>query len=87
MTPDPIERLHQLARRQVSDLYRVNGRYLTPGTEFSVKGQRGRFRFLAYVQTDRGDWIDCYGGRQGYGAFRSFSPESVRTVHRTTKRR
>lgn len=69
------------------DEVKINGRIVTKGTEFSVKGERGRFRFTQYVVTDKSEWIDCIGGPKGYEKMRSFSPESVRRVHvkRTTR--
>lgn len=56
---------------------------LTEGCEFSVRGLRGRFRFIRYVTTDRGEWIDCHGGPVGREAFRSFDPSRVSRVHRS----
>ena len=66
---------------------KINGRILVKGTEFSVKGERGRFRFSRYVITSKSEWIDCIGGPKGYEKMRSFSPSSVRRVHvkRTTR--
>lgn len=66
---------------------KVNGRILTEGTEFSVRGERGRFRFTRYVITEKSEWIDCIGGPKGYEKMRSFSPTSIRRVHvkRTTR--
>lgn len=60
---------------------KVNGRILEKGTEFSVKGERGRFRFIAYVVTDKTEWIDCVGGQKGYEMLRAFDPSRVRRVH------
>lgn len=60
---------------------KINGRILEKGSEFSVKGQRGRFRFIAHVVTDKTEWIDCIGGQKGYEVFRSFNPDQVRRVH------
>ena len=66
---------------------KVNGRILVKGTEFSVKGERGRFRFTKYVITEKSEWIDCIGGPKGYEKMRSFSPSQIRRVHvkRTTR--
>jgi hypothetical protein len=71
---------------------KANGRNLEPGTEFSVRGQRGRFRFLALVEhlPTGHTWIDAYGGDRdprGRRQFRAFRPEDIRTVHRTKERR
>ena len=57
---------------------RVHGRWLTPGTEFKVAGERGRFRFTRIVETDSSTWIDA---RDKDGRFRSFRTDRVRTVH------
>lgn len=72
---------------KVFDEVKVNGRILTKNTEFSVKGERGRFRFTQYVVSEKSEWIDCIGGSKGYEKMRSFSPDSVRRVHvkRTTR--
>lgn len=66
---------------------KINGRILEKGTEFSVKGERGRFRFIAHVVTDKTEWIDCIGGQKGYEMFRAFSPTNVRRVHVRQKTR
>lgn len=66
---------------KIFDQVKVNGRILTKNTEFSVKGERGRFRFLKYVVSDKYEWIDCIGGPKGYEKMRAFSPERVRRVH------
>ena len=62
----------------------VNGRTLTPGTEVSIRGERGRFRFLKRVERpERGlEWLDFWGGPKGAENWRSFPLERVRTVHR-----
>lgn len=63
--------------------YVANGRHLEPGTEFSIRGESGRFRFIRYVERENGDsWIDCIGGTKHVKMFRSFRPNRVRTVHR-----
>jgi hypothetical protein len=74
------------------DHLKIDGKALLErGTEFSVKGQRGRFRFVDYVQHASGaSWINAYGGDRdprGRRQFRSFDPAHVRTVHRTTELR
>jgi len=74
--------------RVVETEWQYNGRHVEPGVELSVKGERGRFRFVAHVLTDKGEeWIDCYGGPDNREAFRSFRPERITTVHRTTRSR
>lgn len=61
------------------------GRHLEPGTEVSIKGERGRFRFVAHVVSDSGaEWIDVIGGSKGVRMFRSFRPDRIKVVH--TKR-
>lgn len=68
-----------------------NGRRVEPGTELSVTGEGGRFRFLRHVTNADGvEWIDVIGGtvsRKGGEArkWRSFRPERVETVHRIAK--
>lgn len=71
-----------------ADEYRSpSGRVMVRGTQFSVTGERGRFRFRRYVLNELGqEWIDCYGGpgwRDGQGvmASRSFTPDRIKTVH------
>lgn len=66
----------------------VNGRTMSPGTEFSVKGERGRFKFkCARVDPDTGAllWITGLGGPAGHFTFRSFGPNRTITVHRVDK--
>lgn len=61
----------------------ANGRRITPGTEVSIRGERGRFRFLKRVTRDSGaEWLDFWGGPKGCEAWRSFSADQVRRVHR-----
>lgn len=70
------------------DTHQANGRWLTPGTEFSVRGESGRFRFLyATVKADGTTWVDAIGGRKGEPAWRSFYPEQIKTVHRIARTR
>ena len=68
---------------------RINRRHVEPGTELSIRGERGRFRFIEYrravVDGKPSDWITVYGGPANKPACRSFSPTRVTTVHRTTK--
>lgn len=66
----------------------VNGRHLSPGVEFSVRGERGRFRFQEHVLTPDGrEWIHAIGGATGVVMFRAFRPDRVRRVHRIAKTR
>lgn len=72
----------------ISTDYVVNGRHLTPGTEVSIRGERGRFRFVKAVIKDNGTvWLDFIGGPARYQTWRSFYPERVRRVHRINKTR
>lgn len=62
-----------------------SGRHLSPGTEVSIKGERGRFRFVSHTVTDKGvEWIDVVGGPKGCSQWRSFRPDRIKRVH--TKR-
>jgi hypothetical protein len=65
----------------------VNGRVLTPGTEVSIRGERGRFRFIKRIERPgQGlEWLDFWGGPKGAEQWRSFYPERVKTVHRINK--
>lgn len=60
----------------------INGRWVYPGTELKITGERGRFRFIKFVTTDEGiSWIDVWGGTKGSENWRSFRLEQVKTVH------
>lgn len=72
----------------VSTEYRVNGRVLEPGTEVSITGERGRFRFVRHVINASGaEWLDVVGGANKVTMYRSFRPERVKRVHRLAKTR
>lgn len=61
----------------------INGRTVSKGTELSIRGARGRFRFVKQVTKDDGtSWLDVWGGPKGHETLRSFRAEQVRTVHR-----
>lgn len=64
-----------------------NGRRLHAGqTEVSIDGERGRFRFLAYVVGAKGtSWVEVRCDRTGH--LRAFRPERIRTVHSKPKLR
>ncbi|UIW13545.1 hypothetical protein PQD80_gp61 [Arthrobacter phage Lizalica] len=65
------------------DSAEANGRHITPGTEVSIRGERGRFRFLKRVTRDSGaEWLDFWGGPKGCESWRSFSASQIRRVHR-----
>lgn len=64
----------------------LNGRRVTKGTELSVRGARGRYRFVKLVTTDAGIiWLDVWGGPRHHETMRSFRPDRVKTVHRIAK--
>ena len=57
----------------------ATGRYLRPGVEFSVTGERGRYRFLEHVRTAEGvEWITAAGGTKEVVMMRSFSPDRIK---------
>lgn len=62
----------------------LHNRNVAPGTELSIKGERGRFRFVKLVERpQRGiAWIDVWGGPKAAPHLRSFRPEQIRSVHR-----
>ena len=57
-----------------------SGRWLRPGVEFSVHGERGRYRFLEHVDTGAAQWVSAIGGTKGVRMFRAFAPERVKKV-------
>lgn len=63
----------------------VNGRAVVVGTEVSIKGESGRFRFVKHVKTPKCEWVDVVGGPANSQKYRSFRPEAVKTVHRLKK--
>lgn len=63
----------------------INGRMVEIGTELSIKGEPGRFRFLKRIKTPTAEWIDVIGGREQHQRFRSFRVDAVRTVHRLNR--
>jgi hypothetical protein len=70
------------------ETYQINGRVLVPGTEFSVHGEPGRFRFLYVIQTPAGaTWVDGIGGRVKEPQWRSFRLNQIKTIHRIPKTR
>lgn len=81
-----------MRRRRVADPsdwvasaeFTANGRTITRGTEVSIKGERGRFRFVKHItRPERGiEWLDFWGGPKDRESFRSFDPARIRTVHR-----
>lgn len=65
----------------VTNEIQVNGRTVSVGTELSIKGESGRFRFMKHVKTQTAEWIDVVGGKKGYSTCRSFRVSQVKTVH------
>jgi len=66
---------------EVSYEMQINGRYVEPGTELKIKGERGRFRFIKHVLTATAEWIDVWGGPKHAQQWRSFRTEKVARVH------
>ena len=69
----------------VSTEMQINGRYVEPGTELKIKGERGRFRFMKHVVAVSGEWIDVWGGPKGAESMRSFRTSKVARVHYKNK--
>jgi hypothetical protein len=66
----------------------ANGRIITPGTELSFKGVKGRFRFQRMVtHADGRVWLDVFGGPENHEMLRSFGVDRIKTVHRIAKKR
>lgn len=61
------------------------GRLCVPGAEISIKGERGRFKFVRHVLNKKSgaEWIDVIGKDRT----RSFRPDRLKTVHRLLKLR
>ncbi|WP_084043315.1 DUF7246 family protein [Mycobacterium avium] len=51
---------------------RVHGRELVPGTEVSISGERGRFRFVGATTSANRLVLDFIGGPAGHECWRSF---------------
>ena len=66
----------------------INRRKLTPGTEVSIFGKRGRFRFVNANTTSEGRLVlNFVGGKANRVMMRSFYPEQVKRVHRLNNTR
>ncbi len=60
----------------------INGRYVSPGTELKITGERGRYRFMKLITNQDGkEWIDVWGGPKGAEQWRSFKLDRVKRVH------
>lgn len=72
-----------------SETYMVHNRHLVRGTELSIQGERGRFKFVQHVHNPELDveWVDVIGGKRGVKEFRSFRPERIKRVHYKKKLR
>lgn len=69
----------------MTDPIKVNGRTLDEETEVSIKGERGRFRFVGVFNGDGSGTF--YGGVTGHEMFRSFHLDRISRVHNKTKLR
>jgi hypothetical protein len=77
-----------------SDTYTMaNGRELTRGDEFTVRGEAGgTFRFVRHVRNGAGmEWVDCVGGtrqhlpKSAVTTWRSFRPDRITVLRRVTQ--
>jgi hypothetical protein len=69
------------AHWEIKTEIQINGRNVIPNTELSISGERGRFRFIKYVNTGEAEWIDVWGGPKKSESWRSFRLDRVKTVH------
>lgn len=68
-----------------TDIVSVKGHALEPGTEVSIRGKRGRFRYLRATTTTEGQVVlDFIGGTVGRETWHSFYPDRVSRVHVST---
>ncbi|QFP94860.1 hypothetical protein SEA_MARSHAWN_74 [Mycobacterium phage Marshawn] len=66
----------------------VNGVTLEPGQEVSIRGERGRYRFVKSARTSSGRvTCDFIGPDDQTKCWRSFYPERIKTVHRVSRTR
>jgi hypothetical protein len=70
----------------------INKRQVVRGTELSIKGVKGRFKFISHTSVELPDGsisehISVLGGYGGIVLSRTFKPEQVKTVHRNKKLR
>jgi hypothetical protein len=66
----------------VSKEMMINNRHVGAGTELSISGERGRFRFIKHVVNGDIEWIDVV---DKFKAIRSFRPDRVKRVHYKNK--
>lgn len=60
---------------------------MAPGTELSVRGLTGGYRFIKEVRTPTSVWIEVWGGRKNFEKIRMVDPANIRTVHWKSKMR
>ena len=60
----------------------MSARALQPGQVCSIRGVRGRYKFMRLNKDGSGAF---YGGRTGYGMHRDFTLDRVTRVHRPPK--
>ncbi len=87
-TTNPAPRLndHWVITEEIT----VNGRKVVRGTELSIVGERGRYKFLKHVYNPKTDssWIDVVGGSNTAASqHRSFRQDRIKTVHWKNKAR
>lgn len=70
---------------KVSEKITVHGREVVKGTELSISGATGRFRFMRHVVSGNNEWIDVWGGPPKAPAWRSFRIDRIKTVHRVNR--
>ena len=81
-----------LTDRTMSDSVKLEGRALLErGAEVSIRGQRGRFRFISHTAMNSGvEWVTVFGPVTGDGQraqWRSFDVCRIKSVHRVGKAR
>ena len=77
-----VETPNASAHWVISEEISIHGRNVSRGTELSIKGQRGRFKFIKHVVNGDIEWIDVI---DKFRAFRSFRTEEVKRVHYKNK--
>lgn len=83
VTPIPDLRDEQGWQRE--SVTKLNGRNVEPGTELSVRGIRGRVRFIELVHAPAGSWVTVSEPKQNN--YRSVHLDAVKTVHTKKKAR
>ena len=54
------------------------GRWLEPGSEVHIKGERGRFKFVEHVVSPKSEWVWV---RDKDRKYRAFTPSRISRVH------